>query len=441
METSAQWLQTGIAAVKAGDLEEGRRLLLQVLQDDERNETAWLWLSGAVTTVEERRICLENVLELNPRSELARKGLRRLGIDPDETVHEAAQDVLPADPSAPAPPVTQTVRREYQPLSTAAALLYPERQVKEWTWRDPTAPLTANRVTFTTESQYDDVWARGSDICPYCACEVADADERCPQCKRPLLTRQFRYPQPSTHMHVLWVLLFGLAQISLLQLIYNVIFTGNLIGAVLNGVLIIIFFVLAAGVYWRQFWAYAGAIVLLSIMLVVVVMRFLLPPQLVVDLAAGFDPAIAAFLGSMATGFGRFLLIFQTGAVVLALFYAVIMAAPDFDRTEKRQLAFITRGLSTGGDYHNVAQRAAQAGMWATAVLHWQRAAANDPGVYAYQRRLAQAYNKLGHYQRSLDVLQVARQRVTTPEKQAEFDQLIAETKQLMAAAQQAAAV
>ena len=57
-------LKQGIAALKQGQRAEARSLLAQVVQRDRRNEVAWLWLSGAVETDEERRLCLEQVLEI-----------------------------------------------------------------------------------------------------------------------------------------------------------------------------------------------------------------------------------------------------------------------------------------------------------------------------------------------------------------------------------------
>jgi hypothetical protein len=38
-----------------------------------------LWLSGVVDTNEDKRICLENVLVLNPGSLAAKRGLEKLG--------------------------------------------------------------------------------------------------------------------------------------------------------------------------------------------------------------------------------------------------------------------------------------------------------------------------------------------------------------------------
>jgi hypothetical protein len=81
-----QLLKRGIAALKAGRRKEAHRLLTQVVERDERNETAWLWLSGAVETDEERRVCLENALVINPENTQARRGLellvRKVGVRP-----------------------------------------------------------------------------------------------------------------------------------------------------------------------------------------------------------------------------------------------------------------------------------------------------------------------------------------------------------------------
>jgi tetratricopeptide (TPR) repeat protein len=71
-------LQRGIAAAKAGQKQEARQVLLRVTELDEENEQAWLWLSAAVESIEERRICLENVLTINPHNRHAQSGLHWL---------------------------------------------------------------------------------------------------------------------------------------------------------------------------------------------------------------------------------------------------------------------------------------------------------------------------------------------------------------------------
>lgn len=77
-EQLAQMLYDGAVAVQQGDLERARDLLLQVVEYDEENAEAWLWLSGAVEDLEDQQTALENVLALDPENVYAQQGLRYL---------------------------------------------------------------------------------------------------------------------------------------------------------------------------------------------------------------------------------------------------------------------------------------------------------------------------------------------------------------------------
>lgn len=72
-------LKEGIAALKAGQRVRARALLQEVVREQPDNVAAWLWLSGTVDTDNERRECLERVLEVDPDNPHAKKGLERLG--------------------------------------------------------------------------------------------------------------------------------------------------------------------------------------------------------------------------------------------------------------------------------------------------------------------------------------------------------------------------
>ncbi len=71
-------LQEGIAATRRGDKTAAYDLLKQVIELDERNEQAWLWLSGVVDSREDMQACLKNVLQINPNNARAAAGLRWL---------------------------------------------------------------------------------------------------------------------------------------------------------------------------------------------------------------------------------------------------------------------------------------------------------------------------------------------------------------------------
>lgn len=71
----ARLLQEGQSAARRGDRPMARALLTQLVEQDPRNEEAWMWLSGVVDNPDEQQICLENALVINPYNAHARKGL------------------------------------------------------------------------------------------------------------------------------------------------------------------------------------------------------------------------------------------------------------------------------------------------------------------------------------------------------------------------------
>ena len=71
-------LVQGIGAAKAGDMDEAYFALAGVLRRDapvNEKVEAWLWLSKVFEELADKRVCLEQVLALNPAHGLARKGL------------------------------------------------------------------------------------------------------------------------------------------------------------------------------------------------------------------------------------------------------------------------------------------------------------------------------------------------------------------------------
>lgn len=399
-------LKLGIAAMKTGQRDKARELFMEIVEHDEENEQAWLWLSGAVDTDEDKCICLENVLTINPENQAARKGLEKLGNS--ATRHR------------------QIVRREITPLNLAGAILYPERQNQEWEWHDPTPDrqLITN-PEIVQESSYKDIWERDDEICAFCAQELIGDENRCPRCKQELVTKAYRYPQPDTNLHNLWIMLVAIGQLYLLQAIYNIVVTGSIITAVLPILLLVIFIILAGGVYLRHFWAYITVIILLITIIVITIIGMFIPAELTPLAIVRISPMIDDVVNPLIGLVGSALRGFQLTAIIIALVIAVLKVAPDFDRVETRRIAKLEKGLQTSGSYHGVAQRAAKRGEWATAVLHWQRAAAKEPANRQFQRQLGIAYARLGFYQRSADVLRSALRITPDPEQQAQLNRLL----------------
>jgi hypothetical protein len=74
-------LRAAVEAIRANKKNDARALLEKVLDLDEYNEQAWIWLSAVVESNEEKRTCLENVLTINPNNEQAKKGLKQLTVE------------------------------------------------------------------------------------------------------------------------------------------------------------------------------------------------------------------------------------------------------------------------------------------------------------------------------------------------------------------------
>ena len=135
-----QLLKTAIQAAKAGDREKANQLLMHIVEQDEKNETAWLWLSGTVKTKEDRQICLENVLTINPHNEIAKKGLKKLGVAP--------------------PPKTPPVK---------------EKEIQD-RWDKPVYDIALPEVSDPHQAKFQDAWSSSANLCAYCAQPVQRND-------------------------------------------------------------------------------------------------------------------------------------------------------------------------------------------------------------------------------------------------------------------------
>jgi len=71
-------LAEGIRIAKNGDKITARNILYELLDKEPKNEAAWIWLSYLVDAAEDRQVCLENVLIINPHNQYAQKGLKQL---------------------------------------------------------------------------------------------------------------------------------------------------------------------------------------------------------------------------------------------------------------------------------------------------------------------------------------------------------------------------
>jgi len=85
-----QWLEEGILAAKAGQNEQARFRLLDVVEQDQTNETAWFWLYKIFDHHDDKRICLENLITINAGNEWARQELLKY-LNPAEVARYQAR--------------------------------------------------------------------------------------------------------------------------------------------------------------------------------------------------------------------------------------------------------------------------------------------------------------------------------------------------------------
>lgn len=386
MTDTDQLIQAGIKALKSGDRDKANQLLMQAVQQDEGNEKAWLWLSGAVKTKEERRICLENVLTINPDNAMAQKGLTKLGF-----------------------PIPQPPAPEPEPEPE------PELDIEEdWSvpYFDPeNAP---EEVDDPHVRKFQDVWSSSDPICAYCAHPIQRGDKRCGNCKRPLIGKELVNPTRSRYLNV-WVILRTIGHLlTILGLIaITTIFTelplefqaaSALVIWSFGGGYILISGGLTAALYFRQAWAYWLSVISLVASISLSFAGSVLQATSPAPVQNAQVPSWLAFVCAL-----PFILI------QVAYIYMIFMAFGDFKKAKVRRIATVSERIKEPMTLDKIAQTLAKRKMWASAILYWQRAAGLNPGNTAILRRLANGYTHLGFFERSLDTLNQALEKTREP--------------------------
>ncbi|MFN8377286.1 MAG: tetratricopeptide repeat protein [Anaerolineae bacterium] len=160
-------VREGINAFKAGRKDEARALLSKAVELDPYNEDGWLWLSGVVTSVDDQRTCLENVLAINPGNSRARSGL-------DFLIRQNPTAAPPAEgsPSADTPAPTDT---SVSPSASSA----PTETSVEWAEVDNDAFAATGwheAAPAPADESYDD-WVTGLQLsAPAAVAAVPDTD-------------------------------------------------------------------------------------------------------------------------------------------------------------------------------------------------------------------------------------------------------------------------
>jgi hypothetical protein len=143
----AQLLYDGAVAVREGRHADGQGMLLQVIERDEQNELAWLWLSGAMEDPADQQVALENVLAINPHNQAAREGLAWL----QQRYGQLGDAVAPANAGEWTPPAPRG-EDDVEELACwqCGATLY---SVAQFCWQCHAAVHCCNNCAFRLEAR------------------------------------------------------------------------------------------------------------------------------------------------------------------------------------------------------------------------------------------------------------------------------------------------
>lgn len=151
-------ISAAVKAFRAGKKAEARALLEKATDLDQNNEQAWMWMSAVVDSTEDQRICLENVLYINPNNADAKRGLEILAAKSRSS--GAAPTPAPDKPS-PAqtdPFADASFATTPEPFSTQGS-----NDIIDSGIPTSSASATYNPANEPSTAQYDD-WVAGLNL-------------------------------------------------------------------------------------------------------------------------------------------------------------------------------------------------------------------------------------------------------------------------------------
>ena len=397
-------LRKGIAAAKRGQREQARNLLTRVVDLDEENSLAWLWLSGVVDGLEDQEICLENVLTLNPDNAAARKGLAWVQQQKAAQVPPLPPPMpehLPEDPAdVESPPTTPPEAEAATPLVASSSALASDTEPET----SPVSPRSAD--------PFDDEY-----LCPYCAAQTQPKDRKCQACNGNLWVRLRRREKPSSWFWVLLTLqLFNTILFAIAPLLV-LVYVGFNVGVLDPMKLLDVYLGTsttsspevadAAFAIVPRFALFLSTLPFFPSLVLLIGLFLRWKPVYYLLLIEALLELILAIAGIVVTQG----LIFGGGSVVLALARLLLLFQIEDDfSTERRRLVLrVDRSAVSGVDLVAKGRQYAKQNMWAMAAIHLRKAAGLLPNEVESRLALTAAYIKLKRYDSAARTLAEAR--------------------------------
>ncbi|KAB8143862.1 hypothetical protein F8S13_08145 [Chloroflexia bacterium SDU3-3] len=401
-------LSDAMAAARAGRREEARALLMRVLETDERNAQAWLWLSGVVDDPEEMRVCLDNVLHLEPSNPHALKGIAIL--DQKYGRPQAREVGQPAD--APAAPAEAAAPATPAPAAEVAA---PAAEVATPA-APPSEPMAAPAVADVEVARPAPAAPVAGDAapCPCCGAMMPLKLRRCTQCSRPMLLHTPPNPEEGsrslTLLAFLWVLpviiafvfvifLWGPIMNSRVDLLLDG--ASRIIVLIILSVISLPAILIARGLFLRRRWAFIVAVILLGLN------------------TLGFLQRVVEFVIMVAQSDDIQMLTSSTMIMVLMLVVLVIsflwisfqgfLLYRGYPKVFGSKVRFVhTVGAGTAAEHYNTGIALKEQGMWYAAMQEWEAAAYGDAANVQYLHALGLAYAQVKQRAKAISTLEHA---------------------------------
>jgi tetratricopeptide (TPR) repeat protein len=468
----ASMLRQGIAAAKAGDHELAREFLTRIVERDERNLNAWLWLSEVVTNPDERQVCLENVLTLDPGNRAAQRGLallheqqagpRRRAIPSAQAQHQApsmAAAILrgpqPDDDAnvrdASRRGASERVEREGEdlytppllgemyaastaPSPTMAAAIFQAPSALDEAQAEADSQLAGYQAPIMAPTDYPrgpasadtfvEDYAKLREfeeeyLCPYCATLTQPDAQACPACGGQLWRGVRRSEKRSAKLWIVLTVLLGTAGIqSLAFLMWGLMFIQPFFtaGKITLDQFINLYMGLgtappdvAAALFARlPPLVLWGALFAIGIQVSVAALVYSRWPPIYWIGAALIGLAAAPPIAQIIVS--RQLSLQSLGSAGLAVLPLFFWASlhDDFKIDRKRIFCELDKSIKSHSAFYMHGRDYARQGMWTLAAIHFKRAVGAAPHMIAYHLALAAAYARLKRYERATSVLDEA---------------------------------
>lgn len=417
-------LEAGIAAARAGDRKQARKLLKKVVRLAPHHIQAWVWLSSVVDDLEQQETCLEKILAIDPQHRVARKGLKALqkkkaARQATPPLKKLSKRPLPQQNDEPAPDEsTSAGGSRYKRLDPAVTIqAHPD---SESALPPPAAVVTEKPSANGSQASSDKIAPakeiaplpkkikRGpvKDIftseylCPYCAQPTQHEEKTCPSCDGNLWEETLRRRDTSKlYRFLLWShIISNIIYISLaLTLIRAALDSQFITGGQAAGILCffapsVAYFVVVLVILHRRMKLF------FKVYLIQAILFFGLSTSVAAGLSFTAVPLLIKF--------------FSVGLAILSIgqFFMALNLGEDFTYDRKRILLMPEAEENTGVAFMKRGRFYARQKMWAMAALHFRQAAFKLTKNVEPRLSLALTYINLDKYEHALDSLDIARQ-------------------------------